>query len=57
MCKVKLHEIAKKIGISSKEAIDKAKELGIDVKSHLSILDDSDAKKTDYNCGKKGLSV
>ena len=31
MGKVKLHEIAKKIGISSKEAIDKAKELGIEV--------------------------
>ena len=52
MGKVKLHEIAKKLGLSSKEVIDKAKELGIDVKNHLSILEDSDAKKLEESFGK-----
>ena len=45
MGKIKLHEIAKKIGISSKDVMDRAKELGIDVKSHLSVLEDDEAKK------------
>ena len=52
MGKVKLHEIAKKIGVSSKEVIEKAKTLGIDVKSHLSILEDGDAKKLEESFGK-----
>ena len=52
MGKVKIHEIAKKLGLSSKEVIDKAKELGIDAKSHLSILEDNDAKKLEESLGK-----
>ncbi|MBQ2916670.1 MAG: translation initiation factor IF-2, partial [Clostridia bacterium] len=45
MGKIKLHEIAKKIGVNSKEVIEKAIELGLDVKSHMSTVDESDAKK------------
>ena len=52
MGKTKVHEIAKKIGITSKEALEKAKELGIDVKSHLSILEDNDAKRLEDSFGK-----
>ena len=52
MGKIKLHEIAKKIGVSSKEALEKAKALGIEVKSHLSILEDNDAKKLEDSFGK-----
>ena len=45
MGKMKVHELAKKIGLSSKEVVEKAKELGIEVKSHLSTLEGSDAKR------------
>lgn len=45
MGKMKIHEIAKKLGLNSKEVLEKAKEMGLDVKSHLSILEEADAKK------------
>lgn len=45
MGKIKIHEIAKKIGVNSKEVLEKAIELGFDVKSHMSSVDESDAKK------------
>ena len=45
MGKVKLHEIAKKIGVNSKEVVEKAIELGLDVKSHMSTVEEADAKK------------
>ena len=43
--KIKIHEIAKKIGVSSKEVLDKAKTLGIEVASHLSGVEEDEAKK------------
>ena len=45
MGKVKIHEIAKKLGLGSKEVVEKAIELGIDVKSHMSSISEEDAKK------------
>ncbi len=45
MGKVKLHEIAKKIGVNSKEVVEKAMELGLDVKSHMSAVEEEEAKK------------
>jgi len=45
MDKVKVSEIAKKLGVSSKEVIDNATALGIDAKNHLSIIDEKDAKR------------
>ena len=45
MGKVKIHEIAIKIGVNSKEVLEKALELGLDVKSHMSSVDEVDAKK------------
>ena len=52
MSKIKVHELAKKIGINSKEVVEKANELGINVKSHLSTLEDSEAKKLEESFGK-----
>ena len=52
MSKIKVHELAKKMGINSKEVVEKANELGINVKSHLSTLEDSDAKKLEESFGK-----
>ena len=51
-CYLKIHEIAKKINISSKVVLDKAKQLDIDVKSHLSSVSDEVAKKL-LDCFKK----
>ena len=45
MGKIKIHEIAKKLNLNSKEVLDKAKELGIDVKTHLSGVEENEAKR------------
>ena len=45
MGKIKIHEIAKKLGVNSKEVLEKAQELGLDVKTHMSSVDENDAKK------------
>nr|WP_027970108.1 translation initiation factor IF-2 [Streptococcus castoreus] len=45
MSKKRLHEIAKEIGKSSKEVVEHAKSLGLDVKSHASSVEEADAKK------------
>ncbi len=45
MGKIKIHEIAKKLGLTSKEVLEKAQKLNIDVKSHLSAVTDEEAKK------------
>lgn len=45
MSKKRLHEIAKEIGKSSKEVVEHAKYLGLDVKSHASSVEEADAKK------------
>ena len=43
--KIKLHEIAKEIGLTSKEVVEKAKELGIEAKSHMSGVDEVQAEQ------------
>ncbi|GAA5349619.1 translation initiation factor IF-2 [Streptococcus uberis] len=45
MSKKRLHEIAKEIGKTSKEVVEQAKSLGLDVKSHASGVSEEDAKK------------
>ena len=46
MCnKIKIHEIAKKIGLSSKEVLERARTLGIEAASHLSGVEDDEAKR------------
>ena len=43
--KIKMYELAKELNLTSKEILEKANELGIEVKSHMSAIDDSDADK------------
>ena len=43
--KIKIHEIAKKLDLTSKEIIERATKLGIDVKNHLSSVEEEVAKK------------
>ncbi|HEL1144306.1 TPA: translation initiation factor IF-2 [Streptococcus equi subsp. zooepidemicus] len=45
MSKKRLHEIAKEIGKSSKEVVERAKSLGLDVRSHASSVEEADANK------------
>ncbi len=53
MGKIKVHEIAKELGLTSKEIIEKANSLGIKVASHLSSLEDEDVNKIKEGFGKK----
>ena len=53
MGKIKIHEIAKKLGLTSKEVLDMANKLKIDVKSHLSGVDEEEAKKIESALTKK----
>ena len=43
--KIKIHEIAKEVGLTSKEIIKIANDLGIGVTSHLSAVDDEQASQ------------
>ena len=54
MDKVKIYELAKKIDIASKDLVNKAKELGIDVNSHLISISMEQAEKLEKNL--KGIS-
>lgn len=45
MGKIKIHEIAKQIGLASKEILERAQKLGINVTSHLSSIDEEQANK------------
>ena len=42
--KIKIHEIAKKLGLTSKEILEVANKLKIDAKSHLSGIEEHEAK-------------
>ncbi len=58
MGKIKIHEIAKKLNLTSKEVLDIANKLNIEAKSHLSAVEESEAKKieekiTNKNAGNK----
>lgn len=52
MGKIKIHEIAKELGLGSKEVVAKAQELGMDVTSHMSAIDDDQASKLKSSFGK-----
>ena len=43
MPKVRIYELAKMLKIENKELIEKLKELGIEAKSHMSVLTEEDA--------------
>ena len=45
----KVHELAKELNISSKELQDRARQLGINVSSHMSVLSDTDIERIKAN--------
>lgn len=51
MGKIKVHEIAKEIGLASKKIIERAQELGIAVTSHLSSIDEGQANQIKESFG------
>ena len=52
MGKTKIYDIAKELGLSSKEVLEIAQKLNIEAKSHLSSLEEDDVKKIKENVGK-----
>ena len=57
MGKMKVHELAKELGLTSKDIIAKASELGVELKSHLSAIEDNDVAKIRAGIGKKSDPV
>lgn len=55
MGKLKVHELAKELGLESKELIKKAKEVGIEVTSHLSSLEEEQIQKIKNIFENKGV--
>ena len=53
MGKIKIHEIAKKLNKSSKEIIEVANRLNINAKSHLSGIEEEEAKKIEIEITRK----
>ena len=53
MGKMKVHELAKELKLSSKEFMEKLEEMGIEVKSHMSSLEDDEVERIKKNIGKK----
>lgn len=43
--KIKLYELAKEMDIPSKDLLERARKIGIELKSHLSVISDEDIKK------------
>mgnify|MGYP001521038455 CR=1 FL=1 len=43
--KIKIYEIAKKLNLTSKEVLEMAQKLNINVKSHMSGVEEEEAKK------------
>ena len=41
----KVYELAKELGVASKDLLDRAAKLGIDATSHMSVLQDADVRK------------
>ncbi|MBO4882874.1 MAG: translation initiation factor IF-2 N-terminal domain-containing protein, partial [Lachnospiraceae bacterium] len=45
MAKIRLNQLAKEFGVESKEVVDAAKDMGMDVKTHASTVSDEEADK------------
>lgn len=54
MAKVRVHEIAKELGIASKEMVEILDKLGLDVKNHMSTIEESQANWVKNRLKQKG---
>ncbi len=57
MGKIKIHEIAKKLNLTSKEVLEVANKLNIEAKSHLSSVTEEEAGKIEKTLKNKGKSA
>jgi translation initiation factor IF-2 len=53
--KIRVHELAKELGLTNKEALDLALSLGIDAKSHSSSIEDAQADRVRRKATREGL--
>ncbi|HWP98631.1 MAG TPA: translation initiation factor IF-2 [Syntrophomonadaceae bacterium] len=53
MAKIRVHELAKEIGVPSKEMVDILQGLGLDIKNHMSTMEDSQAAWAKKRLGKQ----
>ncbi len=53
MGKIKIYELAKELNLTSKELMEKVKEMGIEVKTHMSSIEEEIAKKVREKYSKK----
>ena len=47
----KVYELAKELGVASKELLEKAAKMGIEVQNHMSVLSDTDVKRLSAKSG------
>ena len=59
MDKIKVYELAKELDLTSKDILNKAKAMGIDVSSHLSSLEleQADKIRNEFKTGNKNVKV
>ena len=57
MAKIRVHELAKEIGIPSKEMVDILQNLGMNVKNHMSTMEDTQAKWVKKRLSDKSLDL
>ncbi|MDD4802977.1 MAG: translation initiation factor IF-2 [Syntrophomonas sp.] len=53
MAKIRVHELAKEIGMPSKEMVDTLQRLGLDIKNHMSTMEESQASWVKKRLGEK----
>ena len=53
--KIRVHELAKELGLTNKEALDLALDLGIGVKSHSSSIEEAQADRVRRKAYRDGL--
>ena len=53
----KVYELAKELGVASKDLLDRAAKMGIDAKSHMSVLSDTDVKRLSAKPGRTAAGL
>ena len=48
MSKIRVHSLAKQLGLTSQEMVQKIRDLGLEVKSYMSTIDEETAKLLDH---------
>ena len=57
MSNKRIYELAKEMNKSSKDLVEKAQKLGIDVKNHMGVITSSDEKNCNKHLNHKEISI